>query len=179
MFLYRESIYTNVCPNPNPLVRDTERSVTMSHYQIWHAFLRVPDPKPDDLLVIFEDDVQSAVKMDKLNDILEQQLTIPKADYNFLGWCLRTNDTACCTHSYYITRHAAEVLTKYTDLCSWAIDNQIKQMYWDKALTVSFPLPSEYEKYINYPNYANYYTQGIFVQHKGLISFNGHEKNNR
>lgn len=177
--IFRESIYTNVCPGNSP-VTDTERSVTMSHYQIWHSFQRIPNPRPDDLLAVFEDDAESTIHPDKFIQVLESQFKNPQADYNMLGWCLKSadNETACCTHAYFITRRGAEILTKNINLCSIQIDNQIRVLHHHYNLSVSFPRDESYLPYINYPNYSSLVTMGIFIQRKGLVSFNGHQINN-
>jgi len=135
--------------------------------------------RDDDILVIFEDDVEVAIN--GLDSTLREELNdMATADVLFLGWCegRLARPIPLCAHSYAITRRGARQLVKYFEPCGLAYDWQLVTLIRNKWLTYrtahSFSYNNNYRE-----GFRNGATRGIFQQAKALGSFNGHRIRNR
>merc|ERR1712146_354938 len=87
------SVFTSSCPHT--ATKGNDRGVMLAHYQIWSAFvyrehrtmrsMARADENDDDLLIVFEDDANIAVRNVTL--ALQSELSMMKVDLLFLGWC--------------------------------------------------------------------------------------------
>jgi hypothetical protein len=93
------SVFTSSCPNTN--TKGNDRGVMLAHYQIWAAFARreqwggarAAAEADDDVLVIFEDDANIAVK--NVTRALDAELSVMEVDLLFLGWCFGRRYVYC------------------------------------------------------------------------------------
>ena len=158
-------------------------SSTSSNTEIEENYYRSQGPglykngipfRDDDILVIFEDDVQIAVK--DISTTLREELNDMKdIDVLFLGWCegRTARPIPLCAHAYAITRKGAKQFLKHFEPCGHAYDWQLVIMIRNKWLTHRTARPFSYQN--NYlPGFGNGATRGMFQQDKDLGSLNGH-----
>lgn len=129
--------------------------------------------RPQDVLVIFEDDAISAIS-DTNSTLLHELSRMQDIDILYLGWCegRAARPVPLCAHAYAITRHAAEKLIHYLEPCGRAVDEQFvilaKNGWLRYRRAGSYPLRKDYDL-------TGDKTQGIFRQNKlALGSINGH-----
>eukprot|EP01038_Epipyxis_sp_PR26KG_P011060 gene11060-14845_t len=129
----------------------------------------------DDIIVIFEDDADSAII--DLNTTMIEELSKMTTDVLFLGWCdgRAARPVPLCMHAYALTRRGARKFVKYFEPCGRAIDEQLVIIAKNGWLTFRKVFPYSYKNLnSNYPvpGDKNF---GIFRQKKWLLgSINGH-----
>jgi len=178
------SVYTQNCPKRK--TKGNDRGVMLAHYQIWQAWDYQTrelqrsghgnSTSNKDLLVIFEDDANIAVK--NVTAALHTEISNMNTDILFLGWCYGRRGIPMCLHAYVLTRNVVRKLVRRWDSCSnEAIDGQLKNLAnevglftWRKAAESSY-IRDLREGFEDNPHY---FTRGIFVQKNGLVSFNHH-----
>jgi len=180
------SIYTQNCPKRK--TKGNDRGVMLAHYQVWQAWdyqtrelqrsglgnSSITNNK--DLLIIFEDDANIAVK--NVTAALHTELSNMNTDILFLGWCYGRRGIPMCLHAYALTRDVVQKLVQRWDSCSnEAIDGQLKNLASERGL-FSWRKAAE-SSYIRdlregFEDNPHYFTRGIFVQKNGLVSFNHH-----
>jgi len=135
--------------------------------------------REDDMIIIFEDDVEVAIN--GLDSTLREELNdMAAADLLFLGWCegRLARPIPLCAHAYAITRKGARNLVKHFEPCGLAYDWQLVTIIRNKWLTYrtahSFSYQNNYRE-----GFWNGATRGIFQQAKALGSFNGHRRRSR
>jgi hypothetical protein len=129
----------------------------------------------DDILVIFEDDAESAIL--ELNTTLIEEFSMMSTDLLYLGWCegRTARPVPLCAHAYSMTRRGARKLQKVLEPCGRALDEQLvifaknNFVSWRRAYAHSFKNLNE-----KYKNKYGEKTYGIFHQNKDLGSINGH-----
>lgn len=128
----------------------------------------------NDIMVIFEDDVVSAIL--DLNGTMIEELSVMNTDLLFLGWCegRAAKPVPLCAHAYAITRKGAAKLMHYYQPCGKAVDEQFVMMAKNGFITWRRVNGYSY-KNID-PNYRDSgdKTFGIFRQNKRIGSMNGH-----
>lgn len=151
----------------------------MSHFQVWQDFIIQgkkyrDNSKDDDILIMLEDDAVIAVK--NVRESLEREFSSMTTDHLFLGWCYGRKYMPMCTHAYAITRAALSRIVPQFDICSsQAIDAQLKHLSDAGVFSWSKPKPESYKNVKEgFEDNPDYFTRGIFVQKKGLVSFNHH-----
>jgi len=120
-----------------------------------------------DLLVIFEDDAESAIE--NLNVTIIQELSTMTTDILYLGWCegRLARPVPLCTHAYALTRRGARKLLKFIEPCGLALDEQLVVIIKNNYLTFRRVSADSYSK-LN-KKYRNLYgerTYGMFHQNK-------------
>lgn len=128
----------------------------------------------NDIIVIFEDDVDIAVQ-----DVvwsLHQELSDMHVDLLFLGWCegRLARPVPLCSHAYAATRHGVRKLVKHFEPCGRALDEQFVIMGKNKWISYRSAHKSSYDKYNERYPLGNDKTKGLFHQLKTLGSLNGH-----
>jgi len=130
--------------------------------------------RDDDIIIIFEDDVEIAIN--GLDSTLREELNdMATTDLLFLGWCegRLARPVPLCAHAYAITRRGARQLVKHFEPCGLAYDWQLVTIIRNKWLTYRTAHPYSYNN--NYrEGFWSGATRGIFQQAKALGSFNGH-----
>jgi hypothetical protein len=132
-----------------------------------------------DRLVIFEDDVVSAIK--HVNSTMIEELTDMGAriDIVYLGWCegRAARPVPLCSHAYALTRAGAQQLIKYFEPCGRAADEQFVIIIKNNWLKFRKAHTWSYQKDMireDFPCHGDK-TYGIFRQCKQLYgSVNGH-----
>ena len=170
------SLYTSSCPER--VSRGNDRSVMMSHFQIWFDF--VYSTKKDalsmneSLIVVFEDDAVIAVE--NVTSSLINEFSNMNADLVFLGWCYGRRHMPMCTHAYVLSRGGAKKMIDHWDVCSsMAIDRQWRQLSNEGLISWRRADPRSYAHLLpGFEDNPKYFTRGIFTQKKGLVSFNFH-----
>ena len=177
------SVYTQNCPQRK--TKGNDRGVMMAHYQIWQAWAAQTRNQQqtgeaaehdNDVLVIFEDDANIAVR--NVTAALHSELSAMDKDLLFLGWCYGRRGIPMCLHAYALTRKGVQALASRWDSCSnEAIDGQLKALAGESNL-FSWKKAAE-DSYVadlrpGFEDNPNYFTRGIFVQKNGLVSFNHH-----
>jgi len=127
----------------------------------------------DDIIVIFEDDVDIAVHNHTV--ILHEELSSMDVDVLFLGWCdgRLARPVPLCAHAYAITRRAARKLSHYFEMCGKALDEQFVIMGKNKWISYRTAHRWRFEKFLK-EGWTHGKTKGIFQQVKILGSLNGH-----
>ena len=130
--------------------------------------------KDDDIIVIFEDDADIAIK--NANETIIEELQQMSTDILYLGWCngRAARPVPLCAHAYALTRRGARQAVKHYEPCGLAVDEQFVIMGKNKWLTFRTVNPWSYKNNLNehYPR-AYDQTHGIFHQIR-IGSFNGH-----
>jgi hypothetical protein len=130
--------------------------------------------KDDDIIVIFEDDADIAIK--NANETIIEELQQMSTDILYLGWCngRAARPVPLCAHAYALTRKGARQAVKHYEPCGLAVDEQFVIMGKNKWLTFRTVNPWSYKNNLN-ENYPRAYdqTHGIFHQLR-IGSFNGH-----
>jgi len=130
--------------------------------------------KDDDIIVIFEDDADIAIK--NANETIIEELQKMSTDILYLGWCngRAARPVPLCAHAYALTRRGARQAVKHYEPCGLAVDEQFVIMGKNKWLTFRTVNPWSYKNNLNehYPR-AYDQTHGIFHQLR-IGSFNGH-----
>lgn len=173
------SVIAFPCPrNPHRHFKHkgNDRGVLLAHKQIWDDFLHQENygeiVKESDMLIVFEDDAVSSVS--DLKWSLENEFNHMNRDLVLLGWCHGGKNSKrfpMCAHAYIITRAGARKILKQWDACGASLDGQWAAIANKKIFTWRKALESSY---INstLPGYENYFTQGMFRQQVGIVSFN-------
>ncbi len=178
------SVFTQNCPKRK--TKGNDRGVMLAHYQIWQAWDfqtrelqragNINGTESKDILVIFEDDANIAVR--NVTGALYAELSNMSTDILFLGWCYGRRGIPMCLHAYALTRAGVQKLVQRWDVCSnEAIDGQLKNLANEPGLfTWRKAAESSYIKDLRegFEDNPHYFTRGIFVQKNGLVSFNHH-----
>jgi hypothetical protein len=129
--------------------------------------------RDDDVLVIFEDDAEIAVK-DAANTLIEELNDMKDIDLLYLGWCegRTARPIPLCAHAYALTRHGARQLIKHFEPCGpaydWLLVNLIRNKWLRHRTAHTFSYQNNYK-----PGFHNGATRGIFQQgDKNTASFN-------
>jgi len=83
----------------------------------------------NDILIVFEDDAEVAVR--NFHELLINELSFIRGNsFLFLGHCdyKITKPIPICTHAYAITRDTAKILSRHFDSCGLPVDIQIAIM---------------------------------------------------
>jgi hypothetical protein len=133
--------------------------------------------KPDDIIVIFEDDAMNSIK-DLNSTIIEELSQMKGIDILFLGWCegRAAAPVPLCAHAYALTRSGAEKLIDKIEPCGRAVDEQFVIIAKNNWIKYRRAFPHSY-KNNQRPDFNSYgdKTFGIFRQNKYLMgSINGH-----
>ena len=123
-----------------------------------------------DVLVVFEDDAESAIE--NLNVTIVQELSSMSTDILYLGWCegRLARPVPLCTHAYALTRKGARKLLKHLEPCGLALDEQLVIIIKNHHLTYRRVSADSYSK-LN-KKYRNMYgekTYGMFHQNKAKL----------
>jgi len=127
----------------------------------------------DDIMVIFEDDIEIAVHNHSV--ILQEELSTMDVDLLFLGWCdgRLARPVPLCAHAYAITRRASHKLIRHFEPCGKALDEQFVIMGKNKWITYRTAQRWRFDKFLK-EGWTHGKTKGIFQQLKTLGSLNGH-----
>ena len=98
----------------------------------------------DDIMIIFEDNVQIAVS--NVNQTMKTELSSMTTDLLYLGWrdARNVSSTPPSPYAYAITRRGARIAVKYFDPCRPALDEQFAIMMRHKWLTYRTASPTTY-----------------------------------
>jgi hypothetical protein len=128
--------------------------------------------RDDDILVMFEDDAEIAIK-DVKNTLIEEFNDMDGIDLLYLGWCegRTARPIPLCTHAYALTRRGARKLIDHYEPCGpaydWLLVNLIRNKWLVHRPAHSFSYQANYKE-----GFSNGATRGIFQQSKGSVSFN-------
>eukprot|EP00981_Chlorochromonas_danica_P006149 scaffold1290_cov248-Ochromonas_danica.AAC.34 len=171
------SLHAPACPKRKN--KGNDRGVSLSHYTIWHDFVKQGKKFPhlvhdNDILIVLEDD--AVIVVEDIHQILAKELSSMNTDHLFLGWCYGRRHIPMCTHAYAITRRWATKLVDEFDLCyPQAIDAQLKH-FSEKGMFSWRKIKKESLQRLKpgFEDNPHYFTRGIFIQRGGLVSFNHH-----
>ena len=129
--------------------------------------------REDDILVVFEDDIDVAVSDHRA--FLQDEFNAMNVDLLFLGWCegRLARPVPLCSHAYALTRGGARKVLKHFEICGRALDEQFVIMGKNKWITYRTVDRKRVDQRIK-PEKRGDRTQGIFHQLKTLGSLNGH-----
>ena len=106
----------------------------------------------NDVIIIFEDDVDIAVR--DLNSIIIEELKNMNTDIIYFGWCQSKSksNVPLCSHAYALTRRGAKEVVANYNQCGHAIDEQLAHMIKNQYITYKLVNTTKYidKFYTNY-----------------------------
>ncbi len=136
--------------------------------------------RDDDIMVVFEDDVEIAIR-DVVGTLREEFNDMQNVDLVYLGWCegRSARPVPLCSHAYAITRAGARQMVKHFEPCGYAYDWQLVTLVRNKWLRFRTAHLFSYQGNYLDGRGGTGFTRGIFQQSLGYDSFNGHGRKRR